>query len=55
MKEDEIVKIPQKDRWLGSCPICGKSIWLSYRIPSTGEYKCIECREEIPLDNIIPF
>lgn len=55
MPKDDIVRLPPKDRFIGSCPTCGKKVWESYRIPSTGEYKCIECREEFPLDSIIPF
>jgi len=52
---DEVFRLPPKDRFVGSCPICGKKIWSSYIILGTNKYKCIECKEEIPLDNIIPF
>ena len=64
--DNEIVRIPPTDKWLGSCPECGKPIWASYLshyntlntgTGSTNEpvYKCIECKENILEENIIPF
>lgn len=59
-ESSKVVKIPPSDVWLGSCPICGKYIWKSYQVhPSTEHlkavYKCIECKELIDGEQIIPF
>jgi DNA-directed RNA polymerase subunit RPC12/RpoP len=59
-KAGDIVKIPPTDKWLGSCPECGKPIWVSYlmmeeTIFNQAVYKCIECDKLVIADTIIPF
>lgn len=55
MPKDDIVKLPPIDRFIGSCPTCGKKVWSTYWSATTNKYICIECRSEIPLDSIVPF
>ena len=60
MEENEIIKLSQTNKWIGSCPECGHSIWTSDCIRKTEHFRndvfrCIECKQEIHGDEIIPF
>jgi len=57
---DDIIKLPPTDKWLGSCPECGKPIWESYIVHKESEslravYRCVECKYLMLKDAIIPF
>lgn len=53
--KDDIVRLPRVDRFIGSCPVCGKKIWSTYFNAINNTYKCIECKGEMTLDSIVPF
>jgi hypothetical protein len=58
--DDDIVKIPPTDTWIGSCPECGKPIWKSYAIMdenifNEAVYRCIECKKLVLQKEVIPF
>lgn len=61
MNEKEVVKIPEVNKRLGSCPECGHAIWESDIIYDSKyndnytRYCCIECRAISKRDEIIPF
>jgi hypothetical protein len=66
LNKDEPVRIPSTDKWLGSCPECGKPVWESYlsryKTLNTGtgstnqpQYRCIECQNVFTKDELIPF
>jgi hypothetical protein len=57
---DDIIRLPPTDKWLGSCPECGRPIWDSYAIHKESEnlkavYRCIECKTIVLKEAIIPF
>lgn len=51
---NNIVRLPPTDKWLGSCPNCGKPVWESYLIKEN-IYRCIECKYIMLKEAMIPF
>lgn len=57
---EDIIKLSPSNKHIGSCPECGKSIWESDKIQeesvySMAVYRCIECKQFIIKERIIPF
>jgi DNA-directed RNA polymerase subunit RPC12/RpoP len=60
MPDDDVIKIPNENKRLGSCSNCGHAIFLSDCILSAnnyhlGLYRCIECKTIMSYDELIPF
>lgn len=55
---NEIIQLPQTNKFLGSCPGCGKPMWEDdyFKVGKFGKlYRCIACKTVMLLENIIPF
>lgn len=48
-----IERLPPVNKRVGSCPECGKPIWESDKVGPV--YRCVECREIIREEELIPF
>ena len=57
---DDIIKIPNTNKHLGSCPDDGQPIWSNdmYRPESEhlyATYRCIQCKKIWTIVEVIPF
>ena len=60
MDDDNIVRIPNQSKLMGSCPDCGRQVWSADLVHKETEhlkevYRCIRCKILIAKDDLIPF
>jgi hypothetical protein len=57
--EDDVIRIPGANVWLGSCSVCGKGVWSSDKqsvlVDDKPVYKCFQCHRIWKEEQLVPF